>query len=670
MRHVTTHNGTLHFAGKIRIRTHTCHVAVVGSGAAGMAAALRLAERGVPDVMLLTEDLLAGTSRNTGSDKQTYYKLTLSGQEPDSVGRMAQTLFAGGSMDGDLARIEAALSAECFYWLAEKGVPFPRNAYGEAVGYKTDHDPLSRASSAGPLTSRLMVEHLQDALDATPVALFDRQQAVKLLTDGRTGAVRGVLCLSLDDPQIAFNLIMCPAVVWAVGGPALVYADVVYPGSQLGGTAPALEAGAAAVNLTEWQYGLASVAPRWNVSGSYQQVLPSYVSTDPDGGDPRHFLAEGILDRKERLGAIFRKGYQWPFDVRKLPGSSLVDLLVYRETALRGRRVFLDFRQNPDGLALDRAGLDAETADYLDRTHAWAPLPWQRLCKMNEPAYAFYLEHGVDLSRDRLEIRLSAQHHNGGLAVDAHWETTLPGLFAVGEVSGTHGVYRPGGSALNSGQVGALRAADAIARRLPGHGDAALDEASLLAQAADWLRDIPETEPAELESELLKGWNLAGERMSRLAGPLRDTTRLQEMLGGVCREIASSRRFLAIQALPGRALACRFRDMLLTQRFLLGAMCDYLDRGGVSRGSALYLEPGGRLPGNNVPDVFRARTGPDTLNDRVQRIRLETPGDLLSPLQIDWRPVHPLPQPDEAFEVVWQAWRKDRAQRGRGKHET
>ena len=45
-----------------------------------------------------------------------------------------------------------------------------------------------------------------------------------------------------------------------------------------------LAAGAAAENLAQWQYGIASVAPRWNLSGSYQQVLPRYLSVDDQGG--------------------------------------------------------------------------------------------------------------------------------------------------------------------------------------------------------------------------------------------------------------------------------------------------------------------------------------------------------------------------------------------------
>ena len=50
---------------------------------------------------------------------------------------------------------------------------------------------------------------------------------------------------------------------------------------------------------------------------------------------------------------VFLKGYQWPFDSRKIAGgSSLVDILVYIETVIKGRRVFLDFRENPAGFSV------------------------------------------------------------------------------------------------------------------------------------------------------------------------------------------------------------------------------------------------------------------------------------------------------------------------------
>ena len=106
----------------------------------------------------------------------------------------------------------------------------------------------------------------------------------------------------------------------------------------------AFEAGAIGKNLTEWQFGIASIHPRWNVSGTYMQVLPRFVSTNPDGSNPHEFLQEYFPSKGEMLTSIFLKGYQWPFDVRKvMNGSSLIDLLVYQESQIKGRRVFREY---------------------------------------------------------------------------------------------------------------------------------------------------------------------------------------------------------------------------------------------------------------------------------------------------------------------------------------
>ena len=69
---------------------------IVGTGSAGYCAADRLWELGHDDIAIVADKIPAGASRNAGSDKQTYYKLTLSGDDPDSVRAMAETLFSGG----------------------------------------------------------------------------------------------------------------------------------------------------------------------------------------------------------------------------------------------------------------------------------------------------------------------------------------------------------------------------------------------------------------------------------------------------------------------------------------------------------------------------------------------------------------------------------------------
>jgi succinate dehydrogenase/fumarate reductase flavoprotein subunit len=136
--------------------------AVVGSGCAGLNAADWLYSLGERDFVLVTENMLSGTSRNTGSDKQTYYKLSLAGDEGDSVFDLAQTLKRE-DVDGDIALCEAAGSAQCFFKLVSLGVPFPCNSFGEYAGYQTDHDERRRATSAGPLTSRYMTQALEKA---------------------------------------------------------------------------------------------------------------------------------------------------------------------------------------------------------------------------------------------------------------------------------------------------------------------------------------------------------------------------------------------------------------------------------------------------------------------------------------------------------------------------
>lgn len=111
-------------------------------------------------------------------------------------------------------------------------------------------------------------------------------------------------CCGADDAE-RFVLIRCKNVIYATGGPAGMYADSVYPFSQYGATGLALEAGAKGKNLTEWQYGLASVAPRWNVSGTYMQVLPRVYSTESDGSDEKEFLMDFFNDVHDMLSKLF-----------------------------------------------------------------------------------------------------------------------------------------------------------------------------------------------------------------------------------------------------------------------------------------------------------------------------------------------------------------------------
>lgn len=657
----------------------TTNTVVVGTGSAGFCAATRLVEFGQDDVVIVTDKTKAGTSRNAGSDKQTYYKLTLAGSEPDSVREMASTLFAGGAMDGDNALAEAALSARTFLHLCDIGVPFPRNEYGEFVGYKTDHDPRQRATSVGPYTSRSMVEALEKKAQEQGIPVISECRVVDLIVDD--DKVIGLLVLRRDRDWDAANppllLIRCTNVVYATGGPAMLYANSVFPHGQWGASGAGYRAGVVGKNVTEWQFGLASLRPRWNVSGTYMQVVPRFISTEPDGSDPREFLLDAIPDRGRLASLIFLKGYQWPFDIRKArDGSSVIDLLVYRETQLRGRRVYLDFMYNIADEPFDPDQLEPEARTYLERAGALQNSPIERLIHMNRPAYDFYLEKGprVDLATELLEVDVCAQHNNGGFAVDSWWRSNLEGFFPVGEAAGSHGVYRPGGSALNSGQVGATRAAEYIAKRraqAPSEDSASfvnaargpVGEALGLVNAAA----VNAAEGVELTSlDLLQ--QLA-ELMSADAGPVRSATSIDQASVTIGQWLADLPRIVSADPDSRRLVDRLFllRDALTTAFVYTSAMSDFVHKDAGSRGSVLYSDPAGAFPVEGDLDqvvsaaddseLFRFRLSGTDLDSTTQEVRLAGSGE--SPeVEISWRDVRPIPADDDFFENVWRRYRE------------
>ncbi|NLZ90013.1 MAG: FAD-binding protein [Clostridiales bacterium] len=602
---------------------------VVGSGCAGLSAALELNRLGV-DALLVTEGMNMGASRNTGSDKQTYYKLSLAGDEADSVLSMAEDLFAGGGMDGDIALCQAAGSARAFLRLCELGVPFPTDPYGQYAGYQTDHDVRRRATSAGPLTSRYMTEALEKAVHRAGVRMLDGVAAVDLLQQG--GRVRGLIAMDIlkqREVNRGLRLIIADAVVLATGGSAICYRDSVFPESQSGMTGMALCAGAVGANLDQWQYGLASVKFRWNVSGTYQQVMPRYLSVGAEG-DEEEFLSDALGDARA-ANLTFLKGYQWPFDAARAGESTLVDLLVHNEIHRRGRRVYMDFRHNPRVLAQGFEALVPDARAYLEKSGALQQTPIERLRHMNPQAIQLYMDNGIDLAREPLEVAVCAQHMNGGLLVDSSWQTTLPGLYAVGECAGTFGSRRPGGSALNAGQVGSLRAAEHIALSKAGLPPA--DEAAFASQAAGLVAMLDAA--AGNEGSCLDTMARFQAEMSRHAAHLRDLNGMVRLAGEVAEALDAYERQVRPEGRDGLYHYLKTRDMLRTQSAMLSAMIESAQRYG-TRGAALVDGAESRDPGANL----------------LLETRLEN-GSFVS----SFRPAKPIPKSDLWFENVWRQWR-------------
>ena len=658
-----------------RFPLYAVNTLVVGSGAAALNAAVSLHDRGQRDILIITEAWGGGASANAGSDKQTYYTLSLSDEVPDSARQMAADLASGLCMHGDIALCEAQHSAQAFYHLVQLGVPFPHETYGGFVGYRTDHDPRGRGTSAGPLTSRLMFEALAREVHARQIRVLDRHQVVALLVDRREAEPRiaGAMAIvpgEAGDRDARFVLFSAVNVVLATGGPGGMYADSVYPAEQTGSIGLALQAGAIAQNLTESQYGLASIALRWNVSGSYQQAIPRYVSTDGQGGDERELLNDAFPDMGTLCTAVFRKGYEWPFDARRVDcyGSSLIDLLVYRERAHRGRHVFLDYAHNPDGG--DRLGpfsLDAiasEAQQYLRSCGALGARPIDRLRQMNAPAVELYRSRGIDLERDRLEISVCAQHSNGGLRGNHWWESNVRGLFPVGEVNGSHGVYRPGGAALNAGQVGGLRAAMYIARRrrdAPPDEDWFLDACGAQIRRTVAIAKRAMDTPVEERQSVENVRRAIQERMSRHGAHIRAQAAVQQAAreAWALYEQVSNRPWARdVSELPG---VFRNLDLALAHAVYLEAISEYLARGGQSRGSFLVVNRAGDISCQALGEEFRfSLNAPGAFVDQhILEVSVDAQVGPEMNVRREWVAVRPIPSPDTWFESVWKAYRED-----------
>ncbi len=656
---------------KIEIPVFSYNTVVVGTGAAGYACVLSLLRLGQKNIAVVTEGIKMGTSRNTGSDKQTYYKMSTNLNTPDSAYEMAKDLMAGGAMHGDIALTEAALSLRGFYNLVSLGVPFPHDRFGEYTGYRTDHDEKRRATSCGPLTSKLMTEALENALP-DDIPIYDGYRVIQIITRNidfdksdvkeekqtkRTKKAVGITALSANTGYNKFGLVVFSAqnVVYAVGGASAIYSSTVYPESQTCGIGTAFLAGAEGINLTESQYGIASTEFRWNLSGSYQQVLPRYISRNPDGSDEREFLRDYFDDDKTLTACIFKKGYQWPFDPRKInengiKGSSCIDLAVFAEES-KGREVFLDFRRNPS-CCLNASGkfdinlIDGEAHEYLIKSESIDDTPIKRLRKMNEKAYNLYLSHGINLEKSPLKISVCAQHCNGGLAGDIFYESVnVSNLFPIGEVNGVFGVYRPGGSALNSTQVSAIRVAEKIAAIY-------LDEKNIEKLSAGDISNTVKNIASLLggnstRENIIKRRYEYGKIMSGCGTFLRNINKIESAISKIENEINKffSEKENMVSDISSLTEAAINYDVLISQLMYLNAIREYIKHGGKSRGSYLITD--------KSPLCIIKENKSIEIDNAHKNLVCRTSLLKNNKIHFEWESVRPIPDIDNWFEKIY-----------------
>ena len=434
-----------------------CDVLVVGGGGAALRAAIAAKELD-PEckVYVVTKGKLGttGTTANSCSDRMAFHA-TLPHTEPggeDAWKYHADDIYriGGRVSDYDLAVILAKKSREAFEYLDELGVPFVKKD-GKAHQFVTDGSKYARACYTGPKTAIHIEEALVRRTRELGINIIENSMIVRLQVED--GQITGAFGVNEDEEMMFFNT---PAVVLGTGGGGEVFSQHVYPpGASGDGYALALNAGASLVNMEFIQIGIASVKTKLNCSGSFMRAVPRFINEDGEEFLARYFPEGTSLEYVYNI--VFEKGASWPVSCEH--PSSQIDIAVFKET-MKGKRVYLDFSENPRGFSFDM--LKPENRDKYasemnqpvsDEQRNSSPLA--RLREINPDSIQWLKDNGIDLDKgEMIEIAASGQHFQGGVKIRDKGDTEIAGLFAAGECAGgQHGANRPGGNALLDCQV-------------------------------------------------------------------------------------------------------------------------------------------------------------------------------------------------------------------------
>ena len=623
--------------GKYAVPLFDCHTLVIGSGAAGLRSAVEINRKNI-DVCVASTGLYSGTSACSGSDKQTIHTIGTSNKGDDFV-QMAKDISQGGAMDVDMAYIEAVGSVEAFAGLQYMGLPLPKDRFGAVLRYQTDHDEVGRATSCGPRTSRLMVKVLVEESIRLGLPFLKSTTVVKLIFNDNKNLI-GVIAIKKGEEENPWNIIFisCKKVVLATGGPGELYQDSVYPHHCFGSLGMAIEAGLEVTNLTESQFGIGTRRQDfpWNLSGTYVQVLPYIYSVDKKGKE-YNFLADFYPNTKSLVSNIFRKGYQWPFHATRMINfrSSLLDLAIFMESK-KDRVIYMDFNRNPLPVSSDDefslSHVDDDVYAYLKNNDALQELPIDRLKKMNPLAIELYKMHGIDITQKPLAFNVNNQHMNGGINTDIWGKTSHADIYAIGEVAGTHGVTRPGGAALNAGQVFAIRVADHI---------------SVISKSANKKKNTKKSMSNETKSKIINdlkklieelknaGKNFNGITLKEIKEEVQK--RMSEYAGFICHvnkvPIALQESQELNKKIKNNILIEKpnqsdryflWKQMALTSQAVLTSLDYFISRGGGSRGARALCSPQGTItPQAAKVDLNEYRFIEEKDKDKFQKIVLK-----------------------------------------------
>ena len=442
----------------------TCDVLIIGSGGAGLRAAIEAKEtlkRG--KIVLVSKGIVgkSGVTATACSDRMAFHA-TLPHTEPmgpDNWKYHAEDIYRIGGYvsDGNLALILAEQAQAAFEYLDSLGVPFIKKENGHADQFITDGSEYARACYTGPRTANHIEEALLRKVSSMDIRIIERCMVAELIKY-RGRAIGGIGIDEREEAEIEdrFKIFSAKATILATGGAGEVFETHVFPENMTGdGYAIAYRAGTELVNMEFIQIGLSSVKTRLACSGSMMRALPRFLNEQGQEFLQDYFHPDTSLGDLYNL--VFEKGASWPVSREKK--THLIDVAVFKEIA-KGHRVFLDYSINPVSFQfhdLDprwQERYEKEIKSRIDPVQR-AASPLRRLSEINPDVIEWLKGHGIDLRRGELmEIAPCVQHFQGGVKIGEKGNTSLRGLYAAGECAGgQHGANRPGGNALLDGQV-------------------------------------------------------------------------------------------------------------------------------------------------------------------------------------------------------------------------
>jgi len=445
-------------------------VVVIGSGAAGATAALEAAEAGRSVLVVTKADLGSGSTEWA----QGGLAAVLDPAHDSVVDHARDTLTAGAGLgDEDVVNVLVREAPEAVRELQAMGARFDRDPDGELqLAREGGHARPRIVHSGGDATGAEVQRTLDEALRRSTVTVWERCIALDAVRD-EEGCVAGVVValVGSDGALRHTTLVRTTALVVATGGIGQAYASTTNPKEATGdGIALALRAGASVADVEFVQFHPTSF---WR-----------------PGGQPGQRLLVSEAVRGEGAVLVDVAG------ARVMAGVHPLEDLAPRDVVATA--IAMRLRQAPGGVD-DHVLLDATSI---------GPSFGQRFPTI----MAACRDAGIDPVHEPIPVAPAAHFACGGVRANLTGETSVPGLFAVGEVAatGVHGANRLASNGVTEGLVAGRLVGETLGKQLPHAGEPVL----------------PTTAGSAIDPQ---GRMERAAAMSRLVGPLRDERGLATM---------------------------------------------------------------------------------------------------------------------------------------------